>query len=392
MLLCLLVFAGCGTNDKPEQDAVDFRSVRLLSKARADFERGNFARALTSLHTLQSVGPELTDAHFLRGRIYFELNRFDEAEKAYLSVTELDPQYAGVWHNLGNVAFKQRQYRLAIKRYQRELLSGDEPLPWHALGGAYEALGIADSARLAYNQAIATNSNYAPAHSSLADWYEREGLFEEALVEARKAMSIDSSDLKYKFQVGNLLVRQEMYNDGIVLLREVVNEQPWNYGALFALGRALQRTGKPDEASAILNRASSVREVQSQIDLLQNSAQTNHSSFEHQIAYADALRKTNRLDEAINTYMIASHLRPNNLALQNNIATLLLQTGRTESALDMYQNIVKQDSTFGETWINLGAYYSRTGNTQQANEAWTKALRYAPDHPVVQSLKNRLDS
>ena len=54
------------------------------------------------------------DAHFMRGRIYFELQQWDNAEAAYLAVINIERDYPGVRHNLGNIYYGKRQNRQAL--------------------------------------------------------------------------------------------------------------------------------------------------------------------------------------------------------------------------------------------------------------------------------------
>jgi tetratricopeptide (TPR) repeat protein len=349
-----------------------------------------YMTALSWADSAEQAVPGLAETAFVRGRIYFALGRRDEARAAYQQVLSQDKTYEGAWLNLGNVAFQQKQYAEALQAYKRERSLHPAPTSWHAMGGAYEALAHPDSARWAYEQALATDSSYAPAYTSLAHWHESEGAFEEALRYALRARALQPDHLDAQYTTGALLFRTGHHEEAVDHLQPIVEAQPWNYSALFTLGQALQRMGQHEAASRYLEQAETVRAEQSQVERLQRAAQERHGDLALQIETANALRRTGRLPEALAAYHLAQSLRPGNLSLQNNIATIYLQQNDTTEALTRYHRILRQDSTFAETWLNLGLHYARTGRQDAARGAWDKALKYEPGNPAVKAFFVRL--
>ncbi|NND73218.1 MAG: tetratricopeptide repeat protein [Rhodothermales bacterium] len=385
-IIAILFGVSCGKSDAPDTgqaNPLNPGQIRQFELAQLAYSARDYAGALALTDSLARSGSPGADVHFLRGRIFFDIHEYDKSIESYEKVVDIETEYAGVHHNLGNAFFQKRQYRQAQENYEEEIQNHPAALPWHALGGVYEALGVADSARMAYDRAIQIDSTYIPAYASMADWFEREGMFEEGLEYAERALAMDRENAHLLFTVGRL--RQTLGDSEAAgrVLTKAIEKEPWNYGAMFQLAQAFQALGESDDASRLLQTADRIRNEQSAIDLLANSARSQPESFEKQIAYANALRKSRRLEEAVSAYLIAANLRPGNLSLQNNIATLLLELGHPEQALSRYEQIIRADSTFGETWLNLAAYYSRLGDDVNAKRAWDKAVQYAPDHPVV---------
>lgn len=363
----------------------------LLNRAMAALDQQAYMTALAWADSAEQTLPGLPETAFVRGRIYAELGRLDEAHTAYEQVLAQDNTFEGVWLNLGNLAFHQKQYAEALRAYEQANSQQPTPASWHAIGGAYEALGRADSARWSYEQALATDTSYAPAYASLTDWYEREGDFEEALSYARRALALDPDNLDYQYRMGALLFRNSQNVEAVDRLRPIVQAQPWNYSALFTLGQAMQRMGEA-EAADYLARAEAVRAEQAPVERLQRTARERPDDVALQIETANALRRTGRLSEALSAYHLAQALRPDNLSLQNNIATLYLQQGDTTEALTRYHRILRRDSTFAETWLNLGLHYARTGRLEEARTAWSKAQQYEPENPAVKAFFARMQS
>ncbi|RMF63231.1 MAG: tetratricopeptide repeat protein [Bacteroidetes bacterium] len=383
---------GCGRADVPVTSPAPSPSPeaqRLIRQAQEALERGHYAAGLDLANRAIEQAPASPVPYLLRGRLAFELGRLDQARADYERVLALAPDYEGAWHNLGNVAFRQRRYREALRCYRNELAHHPAARPWHGLGGTYEVLGQADSARWAYTRALAEDPGYAPAHAALADRYQREGDFETALRHARAALEQAPDDLAYQYRVGLMLVRTGRPDEALPLLRSVVERQPWHYGAWFNLGQALQQLGDPS-AGEVLARAEAVRAEQAVVERLEREARTSPESFAKQVELADALRRSGRLADALQVYHRALSLHPGHLGLLNNLATLYLQQGDTTEALARYRDILRQDSTFAETWLNLGLHYARTGRTRAAEAALRKAFRYGADNPAVQAVRQRL--
>ncbi|MBT8401761.1 MAG: tetratricopeptide repeat protein, partial [Rhodothermia bacterium] len=69
------------------------------------------------------------------------------------------------------------------------------------------------------------------------------------------------------------------------------------------------------------------------------------------------------------------------------IATAYLQIGDTTEALRRYRSVLAADPTVVEAWINLYAFYSKTGQTEKAQAALSRATDIQPDHPLIQQLR-----
>ena len=61
--------------------------------------------------------------------------------------------------------------------------------------------------------------------------------------------------------------------------------------------------------------------------------------------------------------------------------------GDTASAVNRYHQVLGQDSTVVEIWINLCQIYARSGQRHEALEALAKAKRYGQDNPRVDALE-----
>lgn len=383
-VVLLVLIAACGAPPPDPQAQYFAMQANKALQARAYHEALSLADSALALDKHQP------DAQFIRGRVFFELGQMAESQNAYEILLARTPNYPGAHHNLGNAFFAQKQYLSALAHFRREAAVRPGPNSWHAMGATFEQMALSDSARTAYLQAVAVDENYAPGYASLAELYEQEGRFEDALKHAERAVGLQPGRAHNHYLVGLMLFRLQRFQEAVPHLNQAAASSPWDYSARYTLGQALQRMGRASDAQEVLVGANDVRAAEQQIARLGVNAREQPTNFQHQLNYANALRGASRLDEALNVYLVALALRPHNLELQNNIATAFMQRGDTTEALTRYRRVLAQDSSFVVTWVNLGWHYANTNRMQQAVQAWANAARHGPDHPAIISLKEAL--
>jgi tetratricopeptide (TPR) repeat protein len=390
--MCVLV-VGCGTEPPPAASEQRLSSLpsdvlAVLGEGQRALDEGRYAGGLDAVRRLDTLAPMLPEAAMLHGRLLASIGQRDEAAAAYREALARDSLLEGVRHNLGNLAFEDQRYADAARWYRAEAERFDTPRPWHGLGGAYNALGRADSARLAFEQAIDLAPDYFPARLSLAEWHETSGDFDAALALLEPSLTARFDDLTLAYRVGALRLRTGEPGAAESLLRRVVEAEPWNYGALLALGQSLQQQGDPD-AELFFERAAIVREEQALVERLERQVRSAPADLGRRVALGDAYRRTGRHRDALETFRVALGQRPQNAPLLTNVGVLLLQLEAPEDGLAHLQRAVAIDSTFGPAWLNLWMHYGREGDIEQAEAAFARVRRYAPDHPAVRAFEQR---
>ena len=134
------------------QVANELREINQLS------EQGNHAAALDKINSYLNANPKNAEAMFMRGVILVEMNKRDDAIKAFTELTEKFPNLPEPYNNLAVLYADQGQY---------------------------------DKARKALESAIKTHPSYATAHENLGDIYAR--LASEAY---DKALKLDTSNTR----------------------------------------------------------------------------------------------------------------------------------------------------------------------------------------------------
>lgn len=383
--------AGCapGSSERMESPAVDSVSALILEEALAALGRADFSTAMGFAEGVEARQPGLVETRYVKGRIYYELRLYEEAEQHWSQVLEAEPDYWLWWQNMGDVAFHREQFRRSAEHYGRAASLDSNPLTWHGLAGAYWEMGLADSAAYALQRAVESDSMHAPVYLSLSNLAEEAGDLDEAYAFARRAMSIDSTSTDYHLAAGILAYKLGAFDEAAALLSRVLEDEPWNYTALYNLGQALQRTGRRDEGQRYLDASMEARGVEATLKLRQDAVQNNPKNPSNHVALADALHRAGRVDEALRAYKTADLMLPPDPRLRHTIATLTLDTGDHADAVIRYYDVIQRDSTFVEAWLNLGVAYARMNEMEQARDVWNEAARRFPNHPGVAQVLER---
>jgi len=178
--------------------------------------------------------------------------------------------------------------------------------------------------------------DFSFSHFKLGLEYEKNGDFDTAVAEYRKALAIRP-------------------------------DFSWAHNML---GGVLERKGELDHA---------LLEYQKAIDLEPGFAEAHFNK-------AIAWDKKGNQDLAILEYQKVLAFKPETPEVYNNLGAIYEQKGWTEKAEEEYKKAIQARPIFVEAYNNLGVLYLKTGRLEEAETAFKKALNTYPDHPLV--LKN----
>lgn len=187
-LTCMLLCAGEAFAYDPDPARVEVRLDAELARqipprerARLLMERGlareaqrrplealeDFSAALDS-HALPRA--DIARARFNRGVVLEELGRTEDAIRDYTVALNLERRFAAALNNRGNAYRRLGRLSEASADYKASLEAGNpQPeFPLYGMGQIEEALGRKEQARDFYEQALASNPDYAPAAQRLA--------------------------------------------------------------------------------------------------------------------------------------------------------------------------------------------------------------------------------
>jgi serine/threonine-protein kinase len=225
-------------------------------------------REAARLESAAEVPAEAVDA-YLRGRYLWNRRGETDVRRAlecFRHAIEIAPGYArahaGIADSfaiLGDLdVMSPPEARDGARAAAERALALDPELP-----EAHTSLGFVRDffewdwagAEASYRRAIEIAPSYATAHQWYAELLVGLGRFDEARVEAQRAVQLDPLSLIMQVTLGDVLYFTRDYDRAVRTLRGVLDLNPEFPTALTDMGRMLTETGDYDEAIACFQRA-----------------------------------------------------------------------------------------------------------------------------------------
>src|SRR5262249_220189 len=158
-------------------------------------------------------------------------------------------------NNIGVAFMEQYKHEDAVKQFKQAL----ERDPKFAVARINLALALfyLNDSRAAVEEAregvkLAPESPHA--HYALAAALRNEKLYDEALAEFNKVLSIDPLDSTTNIQIGQLHAQKQQYPQAIAAFKRAIESEPYNATAVYSLAQALIRSGQQGEGMKTLEQ------------------------------------------------------------------------------------------------------------------------------------------
>ena len=359
-------------------------AYRFLAAKRL-FESGRFASAEELASELQGdtvLGPHVL--HLL-GLAAAKRGDFDGATACIRKAIALPGAMPRFHQDLGNLLQDQGRLDRAISEYRKALrLDPKSAEALNDLGTAYHAKGWFDEAIECYQKAIKLDPRHAVAYGNLGACLYKHHRYSEARRYLAAELKLRLIDLGRRFVLGlqrrlsnpnrpspreRALAARAYLDAGNgdiaeLICRDILDEETKNVPALDVLGRALERSGNPEQALECVQRAVRLRPRDPELLVL----------------LGNVLVKLGRKDEASASYEAALKLRPRFPKALNNLANLLLERGEVDAALANYREAVRLDPDYRDGWSNIALVLVAKGVDDEAERALRRALELDPNY------------
>src|ERR1044072_8675352 len=194
------------------------------------------------------------------GAILMRLGRTAQARTEFEASLKLNPNQPSALTNLAQIYFDRGQpddLQMARDLLERAAKITSDPQVSQALvitclnlGQVLIAKGDLRAAGRTLESAVASGLNDAQIYAALAEVYEADGRFENAIPAMRLAVQRDPQNEAYHFRYGLLLTDSHAPGAGIVRLQEALKQFPKSARLWLALGIAHLTYGQNTEAEA----------------------------------------------------------------------------------------------------------------------------------------------
>ena len=183
----------------------------LLNLGRVLLAQGQAEEARVHIEAAVALDSGSAEAHRMMARVQSTLGHRDSAEASYRLALSIDPNDSWSMNNLGLLLIDEGRYDEALMPLARAVeLRPDAPAFANNLGVALERTGHPGSASIAYQAALAADSTYTKAQTSLARVYglEDEMPIDVAQLATEFKESLESSS-QVKLSVKTTVVKPE---------------------------------------------------------------------------------------------------------------------------------------------------------------------------------------
>jgi tetratricopeptide (TPR) repeat protein len=384
---------------------------RIYLRSLGDLQPGSQSRevlglAIEQYEAMARIEPKNADNHLLLGRLYFLSKDSIKAEKEFKTAVSLDPnseeaitnlaylyndegannkaaellksvpdgqRSSKIYAALGSTYEQQKDYKNAIAAFRQALTMDKENLD--AMRGLAQNLANdnqIDAALDEYRTIQDADPQDATAAMRVAEIYRRQGKFDLAMENLKKAAALVQDSLEIPYNEALILEAQGKYDEAAAILQKLVARPlPADARAGDKSNRALflERLGNIyREAGRPLLAMETFRKI---IDLGGDEASRGYQDV------IDAYREQKQWNEATKTAQEAVKKLPNDKGLKLTLAQQIADTGKAEESVQLAKSVLKGGPDDRDSYIMLSQIYMRLKRWKDSEDAIAQAEKLA---------------
>jgi len=268
---------------------------------------------------------------------YYQDGQLQQAQDLCLRILRRQPRPDAILI-LAKIAHEQREFEVAVERYQQFLgMIPDHAQTHFYLGVVLEELGRTERAIEHYRKSITFTADNAAVHSHLADACSKLQHWEEAIKAYQQALVIQADDVDTLIKLGKAFTEAKLIPESILMYEQALTFVPDNALVHRRLGASLLIMGQVEKAIKCFDRALRLRP----------------DYFAVRIDLALALRQLGRAEEALIPLEEAIGLKPDDIEAHINLALTFKQLGKIEIALERLEQFLTIRPSCGRAYYHI---------------------------------------
>ena len=240
------------------------------------------------------------------------------------------------------------------------------------LGDIYRSVGQYEDAIIEYKAAIWLDSLNIPAYRHLCQTYEEQGDYDNAIEVYHRLIEILPTIPEFHSNLANIYYLKGEIQEAISHYQAAITLNPnkqWTSIIAQTLGYVHQQAGKDLDAA---------------ISAYQGAYLLTPNDIDIYVNLGSAFYDKEDYDNALAIYRSALELDPANAKIHCNLGFLHWGKGDTDEAIKEYELSIGYDQTYDIAYNNLGVIYlDDLGRVQHAVELFTKAMEYNPNYALA---------
>lgn len=273
---------------------------------------------------------------------FHQCGQFQEAERLYRQILEIEPNNPDANHLLGVIEAQAGRYTQAIKFISLAI----EKKPSHSgyyrdLGLAFRLAGRMEDAISAFKQSVQIDPPDGAAWILLGEIYQAQGASEKAAAAFKEALQITPDDADLHNKLGNAYSAQGEYEKAVKSFKQALHIQPEFVEAHYNLG--------------------------------------------------NAFRDLDQLDHAADAYQSAIRMKPDLALAHHNLGVVFQNQKKFKDAVNALTEAIRLQPDSAYAHYNLGSVYRDLGKLEETKASCEKAIAIKPDlaeaHHMMVKLK-----
>ena len=366
---------------------------------------GKQAEAEKRFTSALAADPTFSEAQSNLGVLYSQQGKNAEAASLFQQAIKNDPNYSKAYVNFGLLQAQQGALSQAEQQFRAAIeVNASDADAYAALGMLQAKTGRGADAVKSFQKAVALQPASAQAHLNLGialvDQYDRAGGFKEFSEAAR----LDPGLAAAHYNLGRFFFETGKYEDAGRELEVAIRIQPDQAGAVYFLALTAKQENQPERATELLQRVVALQPDNADAQYLlgqnldhsgDNAAAIQHwkaavlADPNHSQALYNLAKSLNRIHDPE-----AKHYQDRFDALQKNqqiadrvseLGNFALEAANAQNwpqALEQMHEAIQlcgNCSQSAHLHKNLGLFYRRTGNVEEAKKELRTALQLAPN-------------
>ena len=329
------------------------------------YNQGQSALLLDQAQSLISRYPHVLIIWNIMGLANKSLKRLKEATEAFMRVTELNPNYADGFNNLGATLQQQGRLDEAIEAFKRVIeLNPEHADGFNNMGITLHQQGKLEKALATFNKALLLRPDFVEIYFNMGNIFKDQGKLEEAIETYKVALTIRHDYAEVHYNMGIILQDQRKLDNAIEAYRKAILSKPDFADAYMNMGNTLKERGKLNEAIEAYSNTILIKPDYAEA---YNNIGVAHTALE-------------KLDEGIDAYRKAILLKPDYANAYNGMGIALAAQDKLEQAIEAYRKAISIKTDHAEAYYNMGNALKKQDKLNKAIEAFRAALKIKPDY------------
>lgn len=231
----------------------------------------------------------------------------------------------------------EKQFEKAIEAFESALkITPKSARVRHLIGETLELKGDTQKAEQMYQEAAKFNPQFVKVHQSLGELYQKTGNSEKAITAFEKAAKISPNSIERQSAIGKLYVNTGNLEKADKAFQQALKSAPDNTSLKTTIGEIYLESGHADKAIESFKGSLSIKEDANVYNRL-----------------GIALRRKGKVKEAIDEYVKAIRIAPNDEGLHYNIARAYVEANDKSNAIIHFKEALKIDPNFEDANVML---------------------------------------